>query len=245
MKQNKLYNNSKFNVMKKILILLIAACITTTFVSAQTTDVQQGSILSFTTSVSNGVAVTGYSWSADAALGTTISTPNAATTNVTFNGAINNTGNVSVYATSSTGSCNGPSISRNFLIVATLSLNAHLPVLAAICPYTANNPTGGDIPAFTINFVDGSNNPIAVTGFSYQIVNPLGVAGAVQNVTMASATSYNLDIATAYDNTQTGTYTIRLTAISNATTSVAYPDASGNYPNTTITVNLAPVLSPF
>ena len=231
----------------KNLLLIVCATLFSVGLFAQPTDVQQNATLSFTTSPSNGVIVgaAGYNWSADAILTAIIATPTAATTNIKFTGALLSTGNVYVYATSTAGLCNGPSVSRAFHIVAALSLNATLPVLAAICPSTTNNPTGGDIPAFTINFIDASAAPVAVTGFSYQIVDPSGTPGAIQNVVLPSATSYSLNIASAYDNTQTGTYTIRITAISNATNAAAYPDALGNYPHTTIAVNLAPVLSPF
>lgn len=227
-------------------MFLTLICFSINFINAQT-SVQQGATLTFTTSVSAStpvtVSATGYNWSADAILAATIATPTTATTTVKFTGTAGSTGNVYVYATSSTGSCKGPSVSRSFQIVTTLPLNANLSA-SAVCPKTTNNTTGGDLLA-TINFVDGSGAPITVTGFSYQIVDPTGTAGAVIISPSFSATTYSLDTGTSYDNTEFGNYTIRITAISNATTAAAYPDASGNYPNTTVTVEEAPVLNAF
>jgi len=83
-----------------------------------------------------------------------------------------------------------------------------------------------------------------VSAFSYQIVDPSNVASAPVNVTVANASSYNLDIATAYNNTQTGTYTIRIVSITPVVgNTVYYPNGSGNYPQTTVTVDLAPELT--
>lgn len=232
--------------MKKIIFCL--AAIISVGVNAQTTiiDVEQNSTHTFSVSVSNGVSVNanGYTWTADAALGANFTSTNTASTSVTFTGAVNNTGNISVYATSASNSCSGNPQSRTFRIVSQLAVSANLPSLSAICPLTTSNPTGGDIPSFTINFVDNSNNPVNVTGFSYQIVDPSNNAGAPVNVSVSSTSSYNLDINTAYDNTQTGTYTIRIVSITPVSGNmVYYPDASGNYPNTTIDVILAPELS--
>jgi len=230
--------------MKKISILL--AAIISVGVNAQTIDVEQNSTHNFSVSVSNGVGVNanGYNWSADAALGANFSSPNTASTAVTFTGAVNNTGNISVYAVSSANSCAGNPQTRNFRIVSQLAVSANLPALASICPQTTSNPTGGDIPAFTINFVNTLNNPVNVSGFSYQIVDPSNNASSPVNVSVANASSYNLDIATAYNNTQTGTYTIRIVSITPAVgNTVYYPNASGNYPQTTIAVNLAPELT--
>ncbi len=231
--------------MKKIITFITAACLVTG-IYAQTIDVEQGSTHNFSVSVSNGVSVstTGYSWSADAALGATFSSTNTASTTVTFTGAVNNTGNISVYATSDPQNCSGNPVSRNFRIVSQLAVSANLPSPDTICPLTTSNPTGGDFPPITINFVDNSNNPVNVTAFSYQIVDPSNNVGAPVNVSFASATSYNLDIATAYNNTQTGTYTIRIVSITPAVgNTVNYPNASGNYPQTTINVSLAPELT--
>ncbi|MEJ5264687.1 MAG: hypothetical protein WHT29_05175 [Bacteroidales bacterium] len=230
--------------MKKIIICLVA--IISVGVNAQTIDVEQNSTHNFSVSVSNGVSVNanGYTWTADPALGANFTSTNTASTSVTFTGAVNNTGNISVYATSASNSCSGNPQSRTFRIVSQLSVSANLPSLSAICPLTTSNPTGGDIPSFTINFVDNSNNPVNVTGFSYQIVDPSNNAGAPVNVSVSSTSSYNLDIATAYDNTQTGTYTIRIVSITPVSgNTVYYPNASGQYPQTTITVNMAPELS--
>lgn len=230
--------------MKKIIICL--AAIISVGVSAQTIDVEQNSTHSFSVSVSNGVIVnaTGYNWSADAALGANFSSTNTATTNVTFTGAVNNTGNISVYAISAANSCAGNPQTRTFRIVSQLGVTATLPALSAICPQTTSNPTGGDIPAFTISFTDPSNNPVNVSGFTYQIVDPSNNAGAPVNVSVANASSYNLDISTAYNNTQTGTYTIRIVSITPVVgNTVFYPDGSGNYPQTTIAVDLAPELT--
>lgn len=230
--------------MKKISILL--AAIISVGVNAQTIDVEQNSTHNFSVSVSNGVGVdaTGYNWSADAALGANFSSANTASTSVTFTGAVNNTGNISVYAVSSANSCAGNPQTKTFRIVSQLSVSANLPLLSNICPQTTANPTGGDIPSFTINFVDNSNNPVNVSGFSYQIVDPSNNATAPVSVSVANANSYDLDIATAYNNTQTGTYTIRIVSITpTAGNTVYYPNALGNYPQTTVTVDLAPELT--
>ena len=230
--------------MKKISILL--AAIISVGVNAQTIDVEQNSTHNFSVSVSNSVSVNsnGYNWSADAALGATFSSTNTASTSVTFTGAVNNTGNISVYAVSSANSCAGNPQTKTFRIVSQLAVSANLPTLANICPQTTSNPTGGDIPPFTINFVDNSNNPKNVSAFSYQIVDPSNVASAPVNVTVGNASNYSLDIATAYNNTQTGTYTIRIVSITPVVgNTVYYPNASGNYPHTTVTVDLAPELT--
>ncbi|MCX7985521.1 MAG: hypothetical protein N2662_01090 [Bacteroidales bacterium] len=230
--------------MKKIIIVL--AAIISVGVKAQTIDVEQNSTHNFSVSVSNGVTVNanGYNWSATPALGASFSSTNTASTSVTFTGAINATGSISVYAVSAANSCSGNPQTRNFRIVSQLGVSANLPALSAICPQTTSNPTGGDIPSFTIQFVDQSSNPVNVSGFSYQIVDPSNVAGPVTNVTVSNASSYNLDITTAYNNTQTGTYTIRIVSITPSVgNTVFYPNASGNYPQTTIAVNLAPELT--
>lgn len=231
--------------MKKISILL--AAIISVGVNAQTIDVEQNSTHNFSVSVSNSVSVNsnGYNWSADAALGATFSSQNTASTSVTFTGAVNSTGNISVYAVSSANSCAGNPQTKTFRIVSQLAVSASLPTLANICPQTTSNPTGGDIPSFTINFVDNSNNPVNVSAFSYQIVDPSNVASAPVNVAVSpNASSYNLDIATAYNNTQTGTYTIRIVSITPVVgNTVYYPNALGNYPQTTVTVDLAPELT--
>lgn len=231
--------------MKKIITFITAACLITS-IYAQTYDVEQNSTHNFSVSVSNGVnvATTGYNWSADATLGANFSSTNTDSTSVTFTGAVNNTGNIYVYATSDPQNCSGNAVTRNFRIVSQLAVSANLPSLSAICPLTTSNPTGGDIPQFTINFVDNLSNPVNVIAFSYQIVDPMDVAGAPQSVSFSSATSYDLDIATTYNNTQTGTYTIRIVSITPAVgNTVYYPNASGNYPQTTIDVNLAPELT--
>lgn len=235
--------------MKKLL-LGILSFVVTTGLFAQTTDVEQGSTHPYSVSVSNGVSVggTGFSWSADAALGATFDNTNTNSVNVTFTGAVNNTGNVTVYATSDAPYvCSGNAQTKAFRIVSQLSLGATLPALAAICPQTSSNPTGGDIPSFTINFNDNAATPApaTVTGYSYQLVDNLGAAGAIIPVVVASATSASLDITSSYANTATGTYTIRIVSITDGTTTVNYPDASGNYPQTTIDVHLAPELSTF
>jgi len=230
--------------MKKISILL--AAIISVGVNAQTIDVEQNSTHNFSVSVSNSVSVNsnGYNWSADEPLGATFSSQNSASTSVTFTGLVNNTGNISVYAVSSANSCAGNPQTKTFRIVSQLAVSANLPTLANICPQTTSNPTGGDIPPFTINFVDNSNNPVNVSAFSYQIVDPSYVASAPVNVTVGNASNYNLDIATAYNNTQTGTYTIRIVSITPVVgNTVYYPNASGNYPQTTVTVDLAPELT--
>ncbi len=230
--------------MKKIILLFVA--LISVGIKAQTIDVEQNSTHNFSVSVSNGVTVNanGYNWSADAALGAVFSSTNTASTSVTFNGAINNTGNISVYATSAANSCSGNPQTRSFRIVSQLSVSANLPALSNICPQTTSNPTGGDIPAFTINFVNTSNNPVDVTAFSYQIVDPSNTPGSVVNVTVPNASSYNLDINSSYNNTQTGTYTIRIVSITPASgNTVYYPNASGQYPQTTIAVDLAPELT--
>jgi len=231
--------------MKKISILLVA--IISVGVNAQTIiDVERNSTHNYSVSVSNGVSVNpdGYHWSADPALGANFSSINTASTSVTFTGAVNNTGNISVYAVSSANSCAGNPQTKTFRIVNQLAVSANLPTLANICPQTTSNPTGGDIPPLTINFLDNSNNPVSVSAFSYQIVDPSNVASAQVNVTVSpSASSYNLDIETAYNNTQTGTYTIRIVSITPVVGNmVEYPNAAGHYPQTTVTVDLAPDL---
>jgi len=232
--------------MKK-LITLIVMIGWVIGLNAQTYDVVQGSTHTFTVSVNNSVpvAATGYTWSADAALSAIITPTNQATTNITFNGALNATGNVSVYATSSDHNCSGNTVSRTFRIVNQLSVTAILAAIPDICPATTSNPGGGDIPSFNIQFRDVSTgNPVNVTSFTYQIVNPSNVAGAEQSATVGGNSSYNLDLTTAYDNTQTGTYTIRIVTITPVAGNIAtYPDGSGSYPNTTVTVNLAPELT--
>ncbi|MGC8825147.1 MAG: hypothetical protein ACP5PZ_11245 [Bacteroidales bacterium] len=232
--------------MKKIIIVLLA--IISVGVSAQQTtiDVQRNSTHKFSVSVSNGVLVNanGYTWSADTALGANFTSTNTDTTSVTFTGAVNNTGNISVYATSASNSCSGNSQTRKFRIVKQLAVSAKLDSLSDICPKTTSNPSGGDIPSFSINFVDVSNNPVNVSGFSYQIVDPFNNVGTPVNVSVSNLSTYNLDINTAYDNTQTGTYTIRIVSITPFVGNmVYYPDASGNYPQTTFNVNLAPELT--
>jgi hypothetical protein len=233
------------NIMKKLLFFSSAILLTLS-IKAQTVDVEQNSTHNFSVSVNNGVTVpaTGYSWTADAALGANFTSTNTASTSITFTGALNNTGNVTVYATSQDHSCSGNPQTKTFRIVSQLAVSANLPALTNICPITTSNPAGGDIPAFTISFVNPTNNPVNVTSFTYQIVDPANVAGSPVSVTVGGASSYNLNIATAYDNTQTGTYTIRIVSITPATgNTVSYPNASGLYPQTTITVDLAPELT--
>jgi len=108
--------------MKKISILL--AAIISVGVNAQTIDVEQNSTHNFSVSVSNSVSVNpnGYNWSADAPLGATFSSTNTASTSVTFTGAVNNTGNISVYAVSSANSCAGNPQTKTFRIVSQLAV---------------------------------------------------------------------------------------------------------------------------
>lgn len=233
--------------MKKILLSFIAVAVSATMMAQ--TDVEQNSTHPFSVAVNNGVSVgaTGYAWSADAALGATFNNTNTNSVEVTFAGPLTTVGNVSVSATSDAPElCSGDAVSRSFRIVNRLSLGATLPALSAICPLTTTNTSGGDIPSFIIGFNDNAATPADanVTQFSYQVVAPDGTpAGIVTVPAFAAANNFTLDLATAYDNTATGTYTIRLVMITDGTTTVNYPDASGNYPQTTIDVHLAPELT--
>lgn len=232
--------------MKKIIIAITFICLGIA-ANAQVYDVVQGSSHPFSVSVTSGtVAATGFSWSADAALGATFTSANTASTSVTFGGAVNSTGDISVSAVSSgTGACPSDARTRSFRIVSELSITAVLPSIADICPVTTTNSTGGDIPAFTIEFRDLSNNPVNVNSFTYQIITPANVVGAeITSDPVGGASTATLDIATAYTNSQTGSYTIRIVSITPAVgNAVTYPDASGNYPNTTVAVNVAPVIT--
>jgi hypothetical protein len=222
--------------MKKILTFVFAACLASALYAQ--TDIEQGSTPTYTTTVANSVAVgaTGYHWTMDPSLGTVTSGGNSTAVTVNFSGAIGNTANLSVYATSTTGSCNGPTISRSYHIVApgSITLTAAMPALANICPYDAtSNPTGGDIPSNVVTF--NSN----VTGFSYTID---GIAQTP--VTFASNTTYTLDPTTQFNNTQTGAHVLRITSATLASgTTVAYPTAAGYIPNVSITVDQAPTLN--
>jgi hypothetical protein len=231
----------------KILILACATIVATMSLRAQT-DVQRNSTVSFTSSLSNsptgGTSVT-YTWDATT-LGSVASGQGSATAGILFSAAAGTVANVSVFATSASAlHCAGAPVSRSFRIVNTLSLNATLPVLSPICPNTTSNPTGGDIPSFTVSFVDAASVATNATGFTYQVLDGAGTIVATASPTFAAATSYSLNIASAYTNAQAGTYTIRITAIANGASNVAFPDASGNYPHTTIAVEVAPDLNTF
>lgn len=231
--------------MKTKLISIITLSLLSVGAFAQTSVEKSATAVDFTVGISNGVAVSSYTWAASGAAITNPAVVNANTDNtvsVVFDGAIGNLGALSVYATSTT-TCKGSNSTANYVIVAPgdLPLKATVAAVSAdVCPITDNNlaATGAGDIGYTINFFANDGlTPAPVVSFIYQINSD----GAVTVDDVASATSYTLNLDTNYDNTQTGAKVIRILKITqSATVGALYTTTTA--PTATVNVNLAPIV---
>jgi hypothetical protein len=198
-------------------------------------EVLQNTNRDFSVNVTNGITdpVT-YTWNASGAGITNSAAVNATTTNlvnVTF-GAAPSTGTLTVYGTAN--SCSGDNRTATLNVVTTLTYGASFASASqSVCPQTTTNPTGGDAAAVTINFTGGN-----VTAFTYSID---GVPAAAP-VTFTAATSYSLNVATAFTNAQAGAHTIEITSITGESGPTSLYSA-GTEPTHTINVTTAPEIS--
>jgi hypothetical protein len=201
--------------MKKLLSLIVAVSLTAgLFAQIQ---VQVGTTQNLSTSVANGVGVSaaGYVWTVPAAVGAISGTTGTNDTVTFVAAAVPGSATVSVYATSTTGTCAGPSQTLVVDVVTTLSLNAALTNIIDVCPLTTNET--GDF-AVTINFTDAVGVATAATSVTYSID---GGASVTEAVAGTSVTFTAAGIATP------GAHRINVLSATNGTVTVNYAVGTG------------------